>query len=336
MSRNSIITRNPARKLLGWLGLLPTGSTGGNVAPAPQRRWREDSLRGPEELREQSRDESREETLAIADLMGRLETQLETFSSNAREAQSATSQYSGSLEQHVADLTLSQDTTGQIISHLADLTKVMLARTREIETDMRRNEQEASMLRLSLADAKRDAETDHLTGLPNRRAFEILLDAQFEEAQGAGDALSVAFCDIDFFKRINDTHGHDAGDRVIRAIGAYFSGISDDNCHIARHGGEEFVVLFRNIDITEARSRLDEARETMAARNMRNRENDEPIGPVTFSGGLADIFSHEDARAALRAADQALYKAKQSGRNRICVAGEPDPEPVSGEEDIAA
>jgi diguanylate cyclase len=72
------------------------------------------------------------------------------------------------------------------------------------------------------------------------------LEREYREAQREIDALSVALCDIDHFKRINDVHGHDAGDREIQAIGVVLARISDEKCHVARHGGEEFVVLFRD------------------------------------------------------------------------------------------
>ncbi|MDX3911155.1 MAG: GGDEF domain-containing protein [Sphingobium sp.] len=255
----------------------------------------------------------------IEQLMTRLESTLESFSKNTSAARSATSDYSDELAQHVAELDQVQQ-TGSIISSLADLAKAMLERTRRLETDMRRSEDEAKGLRRSLEKAKRDAEVDHLTGLLNRRSFEAVLDREFHEARAQLDPLVVAFCDIDHFKQINDNHGHEAGDRVIRAIADMLAGVSDDNCHVARHGGEEFVMLFRGATLTEAKKRLDDVREQMAERRLVNRKTDEAFGRITFSAGIADVFDHSDPRAALRAADEALYAAKEAGRNQICIA----------------
>src|SRR3546814_13926373 len=95
-------------------------------------------------------------------------------------------------------------------------------------------------LRRSLERAKRDAELDYLTGLPNRRAFKLLLDRHHKEARAALEPLSVAFCDIDEFKKVNDLHGTEAGDRVIKAIADTLERLSNDPCHVARHGGQEF------------------------------------------------------------------------------------------------
>ncbi|MCB2072346.1 MAG: GGDEF domain-containing protein [Novosphingobium sp.] len=252
-------------------------------------------------------------------LMTRLESTLSAFSTSTKAARSATSQYNEELEQHVAELDSVQD-SDQIVSHLAVLTRAMLDRTRKVEHEMRRSEDEAKALRSNLEKAKRDAEVDHLTGLPNRRAFEALLEQHYREAQAAIESLCVAFCDIDHFKRVNDTHGHAAGDRVIKVIGESLSRITDDNCHVARHGGEEFVMLFRNVPLAEARERLDQVRETLAAREIINRDSDEPFGQITFSGGVADVFAYPDPRHALKAADDALYRAKENGRNQISVA----------------
>lgn len=252
-------------------------------------------------------------------LMTRLETNLEAFQVQAKEARTVTSDYGSELEQHVDDLEQLQK-TGRIVSSLADLTRVMLERTRKAEDNMRKSEDEAKALRRSLERAKRDAELDFLTGLPNRRAFEILLDRHYKEARAACEPLSVAFCDIDEFKKVNDIHGHEAGDRVIKAIADTLARISDDRCHVARHGGEEFVMLFRGLTPTQAAERLDDAREALAGRRLINRKTDEPFGQITFSGGVADVFGYGETRGALKAADEALYKAKAGGRNRIEIA----------------
>ena len=252
-------------------------------------------------------------------LMTRLETNIEAFQANTKEARTVTSDYGTELEQHVVDLE-QLEKTGRIVSSLADLAKVMLERTRKAEDDMRKSEDEAKALRRSLDRAKRDAEIDYLTGLPNRRAFEILLDRHYKEARAAVEPLSIAFCDIDEFKKVNDLHGHEAGDRVIKAIADTLARISNDHCHVARHGGEEFVMLFRGLTPSQAAEKLDDAREALADRRLINRKTDEPFGQITFSGGVADVFGYGDTRAALKAADEALYKAKAGGRNRVEIA----------------
>ncbi len=256
----------------------------------------------------------------MSTLRQRLEKSITDFTRTTKDARTATSDYKTALRSHVDELDEVQH-AGAVIQELATVAKAMLDRTQEIEAQMVRSERETKSLHRRLDEARRNAEMDHLTGLPNRRAFENLLDSEFAAARVSQDQLCVAFCDIDKFKLINDLHGHDAGDRVLKLVARTLSEISDDRCHVARHGGEEFVVLFRGKSIKEAFDTLDATRDALAARRLVNRANDTPFGQVSFSGGIADIFAHRDPRAALKAADEALYAAKAQGRNRIVIAG---------------
>lgn len=271
---------------------------------------------------ESVRDErTKDESVALDELRERLEKSITQFTQTTKDARSATSDYQSALQSHVEELH-EVNKAGAVIQELANVAKAMIDRTQEIEHQMARSERETRNLQRRLDEAKRNAEIDHLTGLPNRRAFEALLDSEFADARLRRDALCVAFCDIDKFKLINDTHGHEAGDRVLKVVARTLSEISDDRCHVARHGGEEFVVLFRGKTLREAYEALDATRETLANRKLVNRATDTPFGQVSFSGGLADIFAFRDPRSALKAADEALYVAKDTGRNRIVLAGQ--------------
>ncbi len=249
-------------------------------------------------------------------LMEKLDSSLGEFARTATQARSATSEYNSALEAHVDEL-VQVSKAGVVISELATIAKVMLERTREIEQEMSRSEMQTRALQSSLDDARRKADIDHLTGLPNRRAFDAVLKRELEAARVAGEPLCVAFVDVDHFKKVNDTHGHEAGDRVLKAVAQTLAKISGDTCHVARHGGEEFVALIRGKTIDEAWQVLDGARVAMAERRLVNRATDMPFGKITFSGGIADVFAHADHREALKAADEALYAAKAAGRDRI-------------------
>lgn len=260
---------------------------------------------------------AQDEIAAVTKLMERLERNLESFSHTTSAARSATSEYGTALRDHVDELQHGATDPGALLADVLAIARTMIERTHEIERHIVRSEHETRALHRSLEETRRHAELDHLTGLPNRRAFEHRLDREVVAARAAGDPLCVAFCDIDRFKRINDTHGHDAGDRVLRAVANALNEISDERCHVARHGGEEFVVLFRGLALAEAYERLDDTRDSLAERRMVNRATDVPFGKVTFSAGIADVFHYPDPREALKAADEALYVAKQEGRNRI-------------------
>lgn len=263
--------------------------------------------------------EAQEEDKAVEQLIGQLEDTIAQFKRSTHTAHTATREYGDALEQHVGKLEAVPD-TGDMITELAEYARAMLKRSRRAEAELRQSEEEAASLRHTLDRARRDAEIDFLTGLPNRRAFEAELQRNFAEAKAAGEALCLAFCDIDHFKAVNDTHGHDAGDRVICVVARTLSEVSGEKCHIARHGGEEFVLLFRGSHPQAAYEALDEARATLAARKLVNRRNKLPFGQITFSGGVADVFAYGSPNEALAAADEALYRAKEGGRNRIELA----------------
>lgn len=270
---------------------------------------------------------SDQDLAALADLMRRLEASIEEFGKTSHEAHRATSDYHIALEGHVDEL--EQVTrAGDVISDLANIAKVMLKRTREIEKQMLRSEAQTRALRRRLDEARRSAEEDHLTGLPNRRAFEARFEVEFRAARAAAETLFVAFCDIDHFKRINDEHGHDAGDRVLKLVADSLARLSGDKCHVARHGGEEFVILLRGDASDVAAARLDTLRAALADRRLVNRANDRPFGQITFSSGIADVFACGDPRSALKAADSALYRAKLGGRNKVEIAGPEDSRPA--------
>ncbi|MFC3097326.1 GGDEF domain-containing protein [Alteraurantiacibacter palmitatis] len=256
----------------------------------------------------------------VKQLVSQLEQGIASFSRSTSNARSATRTYGDALAQHVGELEAAPPDAGTIITELAQYARAMLERSRKAEAELRQSEQEAASLRRNLDRARRDAEVDFLTGLPNRRAFESALERHRSEAAEMGEPLCVAFCDIDHFKLVNDTHGHEAGDRILCVVAKTLSQISGEKCHIARHGGEEFVMLFRGLSTEEAFELLDNARAELAARKLVNRRTELPFGQVTFSGGIADVFAYADARLALAAADEALYRAKEAGRNRIMLA----------------
>ncbi len=158
--------------------------------------------------------------------------------------------------------------------------------------------------------------TDALTGLYNRRYMETHVGTLVDQAVARGKPLSVLILDIDYFKSINDTHGHDAGDDVLQdfaiRIRKSIRGI-DLAC---RYGGEEFVVVMPETDLAVA---------TMVAERLRRRIASEPFPiqkgarmiEVTISIGIAALGPNDDAAAVIKRADQALYRAKRDGRNRV-------------------
>lgn len=270
---------------------------------------------------EQRADEITPESLA--QMLDKVEENLTQFTGLMTESRNSAKDYGAALQEQAKDLGIGRDNE-PVLAKLVGLTRSMVEKTRQVESQLRENQKTTQALKSSLETARRAAEHDHLTGLPNRRAFEGVLREELTLAQAQGEALSVAFCDIDHFKHINDSHGHDTGDRVLKFVAGLLAKASDDRCHVARHGGEEFVMLFRGKTAAEACEAVDGVREDLASRSLVNRSNGERMDRVSFSAGVANVLAYEDPRAALKAADRALYLAKEHGRNRVYLAAETD------------
>ncbi len=260
---------------------------------------------------------------SLATMLDKVEENLSHFTGLVKESRDSAKNYGAALQEQAKDLASAEDSE-PVLARLVALTRSMVKKTRQVESQLRENQKQTHALKSSLESARRAAEHDHLTGLPNRRAFEASLRQEVLLARQNDEQLSVAFCDIDHFKQVNDTHGHDTGDRVLKFVAGLLTKISNDRCHVARHGGEEFVMLFRGKSAAETCELVDEVREDLATRSLVNRSSGERMERVSFSAGVANVLGYEDPRAALKAADRALYLAKEHGRNRVYMAAETD------------
>ena len=155
---------------------------------------------------------------------------------------------------------------------------------------------------------------DELTGLPNRRQLQMYLGASLSRADDGGHPDAVLMFDLDHFKRINDSLGHDVGDEVLQRTAAIASAAIRDGDVVGRWGGEEFVALLHE-DESQARAVAERCRRALEAVGG-------AVG-VTASFGVTVLRPDDTVTTCLRRADLALYDAKQSGRNRVVVRSEP-------------
>jgi two-component system cell cycle response regulator len=159
--------------------------------------------------------------------------------------------------------------------------------------------------------------TDALTGLHNRRYMESHLGTLVEQASARGKPLTVLVLDIDFFKAINDTHGHDAGDDVLREFALRLKKSIRGIDLACRYGGEEFVIVMPDTDSAVAAKVAERLRRRIASEAFSIHHNGRAV-EVTISIGLAALVAGDDSAARiLKRADQALYRAKRDGRNRV-------------------
>ncbi len=154
------------------------------------------------------------------------------------------------------------------------------------------------------------ARTDELTDLPNRRVLFEVLAREIERAGRREAKLTVVFVDLDQFKRINDQHGHQFGDRVLREAAAVIRAGLRTYDIVSRYGGEEFVMVLPDTGAWEGHAVAERIRETVAAKVFTGDVR------ITISLGVADLAKGMDADRLLKAADTAVYRAKRAGRNR--------------------
>jgi len=160
---------------------------------------------------------------------------------------------------------------------------------------------------------------DPLTGLFNRRYLEETLEIEFARASRAKTPLSIMMIDVDHFKRFNDNFGHDAGDAVLKAVAQALNGGMRRGDITCRYGGEEFTIFAPGAALQDGERRADVLRQTVAAMSLVH--NGRPLGSITASFGVAAFPLHGATPAeVLQAADEALYRAKKAGRDRVEIA----------------
>ncbi len=195
---------------------------------------------------------------------------------------------------------------------------------------------------------ERAADTDYLTGLLNRRAFDLEFHEQLSRARRSGLPLSLAIFDLDHFKQINDRHGHAEGDRVLRGFAALLERELRRGDTLARVGGEEFAVVLFGVGLREAVAFAERIGHELAAGAARAGEADDgardPVGSLSTSAGVAEVSDQApDPAALMLVADRALYAAKAAGRRRVAawkdgaarvearISGGPPPREAEGE-----
>jgi two-component system cell cycle response regulator len=165
----------------------------------------------------------------------------------------------------------------------------------------------------------RASRTDELTQLFNRRHGTQRLDEEIARSERYGRGLAVCLMDIDHFKKVNDSHGHQAGDEVLVEVARRLSDASRDSDCVIRWGGEEFLVLFPETDIGEAASIVERFRSELGGAPVTVLGEGAQL-EITVSGGVSELESGDTPELLVARADSALYKAKETGRNRLLLA----------------
>lgn len=260
-------------------------------------------------------------TEEIRDAGAQLSKELTAITGALAQAQRSQAAYGRTLEdagQHLEVVDPNQ--LKALVGTLSAATRKIQRENASLEQRLDESTREVARLREHLEQVRRDAMTDALTNLANRKAFDEQLNRLCEESEQDGVPLTLAVLDIDHFKRFNDTWGHQTGDQVIRYVASVIGRCAAPPRVAARYGGEEFGVVFPGETVETAARALEEARLEIASRILKRRSTAEDLGTVTISIGVAQYRKGEKPAQLMDRADKALYASKRGGRNRLTSA----------------
>ncbi len=214
-----------------------------------------------------------------------------------------------------------QDALEGRMQAVLDGTQRMVHTVQSLKDRASESQREIDALRADLERARVDATTCPLSRVLNRKGFDQRLEEMLLTPPAAGRVHGLAMFDIDHFKQVNDTHGHLMGDRVIQALGEVMQASVKLPLGIAaRYGGEEFAVLMPSTTVEDGTRLAEVIRARIKAMKIRNRSTNEVLLTITTSAGVAFAHPNEDASGLIARADAALYRSKQTGRDRLSSA----------------
>jgi len=260
-----------------------------------------------------------DKTAQVGALADKLEAEMGSAISLIDRAGQDAARYGKALESAGDEIenTKSDHDLSKVVGRLLSETRSAVDRTRAVEDQLSQASGEIQQLRKELETAQTEANVDALTGLANRKNFDSMLARGTEEAKKDNHPLSLLVLDVDHFKKFNDTYGHQVGDQVLKLLGAVLKNNVKGQDTAARYGGEEFAVILPNTSLDNALKVAETIRVQVAGKSVVQRNSGEKLGQITISIGVAQYVRGETMEQVIHRADQALYCAKGTGRNRV-------------------
>ena len=253
------------------------------------------------------------EAISLQQMASRLEGAVNEAIGLVNGAREDVVNYGGTLDQAADRLASEPTSLTSLLQRLVEETREVSRRSEAAARNLAETSRKTQVLQSELTEARHQASTDPLTGLANRR----LLDESLHDALAEATPLALIILDLDHFKAVNDTHGHPAGDQVLRHLAEMLTESVTDRDLVARFGGEEFILLLRQGTLHDAAQVGERIRVRLANSSVLVRQTGSRI-TVTASLGIAMAKPGETAAHLIGRADAALYEAKRGGRNRVC------------------
>jgi len=249
----------------------------------------------------------------------RIESELQHILGYVGDAGEGAAEFGKTLASAEGDILGAKDVEGLkvAVTKVITDTRKMEEINQTLETKLAESTDEIGQLREDLEDMRREALTDALTGIANRKLFDMELRRQARDAMETGESMSLLMLDIDNFKAFNDAYGHQTGDEVLKLLASTMTKAVKGDDVPARYGGEEFTVILPATDLDGAVHVAEHIRERISTKKLVNRATNQNLGRITVSIGAAVFEFGESLSDLIKRADQALYKAKGNGRNQV-------------------
>lgn len=236
-------------------------------------------------------------------------------------AASDTNKFTATLDSFSGNLTnsISLEQIRGAVNKVVSETRVMTQQNERLQSQLSQTTQQLTEMRYNLDQVHKESQTDPLTGVGNRKFFNNALAEAIATARENNTSLTLLMVDIDHFKKFNDTYGHLIGDQVLRLVAHTLVENLKGRDVIARFGGEEFVILLPLTHVADAEKVANQLRSSLSTKQIKRRRTNETLGAITISIGATEYYAGEDTDGFIARADAALYKAKQTGRNKVII-----------------
>lgn len=243
---------------------------------------------------------------------------MEAVLQEIRSSSTGLTDYGNALENLAGNASsLSATDFEKTVRMVVDETRDMSERSQHLNESLTKASSEIEDLKNRLMKVEQESLTDTLTGIANRKKFDSELTRAAQDAKNNRSKLCLVMSDIDHFKKFNDTHGHIFGDQVLKLVAHTLDSGLNEYSLAARYGGEEFGIILPKTQIEDAINIADTLRKNVSSKKLVKRSTGDDVGKITMSFGVAQFNFDEDPMDLIERADNALYLAKDAGRDQV-------------------